>query len=89
MNQSASTLTGRTKIKIVLLGNQSVGKSSIIERYIKNVFEETANVHVLVRSPQSESIFWSKTSPIKTKTIGFNSGTLLDRKDLEPSSPTI
>lgn len=39
MNQSASTLTGKTKIKIVLLGNQSVGKSCIIERYVKNIFD--------------------------------------------------
>lgn len=30
MNNSVSTMNGKTKIKIVLLGNQSVGKSSII-----------------------------------------------------------
>lgn len=30
MNNSVSTMNGKTKLKIVLLGNQSVGKSSII-----------------------------------------------------------
>ena len=35
-NKSVSTLSGRTRIKIVLLGNQSVGKTCIIEKYIKN-----------------------------------------------------
>lgn len=39
-----STITGKTKIKIVFLGNQSVGKSSVIEKYIHDRFEETANV---------------------------------------------
>jgi len=39
MNHSVSTLTGKTKIKIVFLGNQSVGKSCIIEQYIHNRFD--------------------------------------------------
>jgi len=30
MNHSISTMTGKTKIKIVFLGAQNVGKSSII-----------------------------------------------------------
>ena len=37
-------MSGKTKIKIVFLGNQNVGKSSIIEKYVKDVFDETANV---------------------------------------------
>ena len=44
MNNSVSTMSGKTKIKIVFLGNQNVGKSSIIEKYVKDVFDETANV---------------------------------------------
>lgn len=44
MNRSISTMTGKTKIKIVFLGNQSVGKSSVIEKYVKDHFDETANV---------------------------------------------
>ena len=39
MNNSVSTMSGKIKIKIVLLGNQSVGKSCIIERYVKNHFD--------------------------------------------------
>lgn len=39
MNNSVSTMTGKTKIKIVLLGNQGVGKSCIIERYVKDHFD--------------------------------------------------
>ena len=38
MNQSVSTLTGKIKIKIVLLGTQAVGKSSVIEKYVYNRF---------------------------------------------------
>ena len=47
MNHSiSSTVTGKTKIKVVFLGGQSVGKSSIIEKYILDRFVETANVSV-------------------------------------------
>ena len=47
MNHSiSSTVTGKTKVKIVFLGGQSVGKSSIIEKYIHDRFEETANVSI-------------------------------------------
>jgi GTPase SAR1 family protein len=48
-------MTGKTKIKIVFLGSQSVGKSSIIEKYIHDRFEETANVFATLLSPQLES----------------------------------
>ena len=44
MNNSVSTVSGKTKIKIVLLGNQSVGKSCIIEKYINDKFDENSNV---------------------------------------------
>jgi GTPase SAR1 family protein len=39
MNNSVSTMTGKTKIKIVFLGNQSVGKSSVIEKYVHDKFD--------------------------------------------------
>lgn len=45
MSVSSSTVGGgRTKYKIIFLGDQSVGKSSIIEKYIKDRFEEGLNV---------------------------------------------
>lgn len=46
MNNSVSTMTGKTKIKIVLLGNQAVGKSSIIEKYVKDIFDDSSNVPI-------------------------------------------
>lgn len=39
-------MSGKTKLKIVLLGNQSVGKSSIIEKYVKDIFDESNNVPI-------------------------------------------
>jgi GTPase SAR1 family protein len=47
MNGSVSTISGKIKIKIVLLGNQSVGKSSIIDKYVNNKFDEAASVKQL------------------------------------------
>jgi GTPase SAR1 family protein len=44
MNHSISTMSGKTKLKIILLGNQNVGKTCIIDKYINDRFEETANV---------------------------------------------
>ena len=52
MNHSVSTMTGKTKIKIVFLGNQSVGKSSIIEKYIYDKFDESMNVNMYLFSQQ-------------------------------------
>lgn len=46
MNHSISTMSGKTKIKIVFLGDQSVGKSSIIEKYIHDKFDDASNVHL-------------------------------------------
>jgi GTPase SAR1 family protein len=36
MSKSASSLGGKTKHKLVLLGDQGTGKSSIIERFIND-----------------------------------------------------
>jgi GTPase SAR1 family protein len=58
MSVSSSTIGGgRTKYKIIFLGDQSVGKSSIIEKYIKDRFEEGLNVILPTLSQQSELIF--------------------------------
>ena len=65
MNSSIGTRTGRTKIKIALLGDQSVGKTSIIERFVKNVFDETPNVLCFISSRLWEWIFLFKTLLIK------------------------
>jgi GTPase SAR1 family protein len=44
MNHSISTMSGKTKLKVIFLGNQSVGKTCIIDKYINDRFEDTANV---------------------------------------------
>lgn len=51
MSDSISFSSNRNSIqkyKIVLVGDQNVGKSSIIARYIRNEFDPTKNV-VMVR----------------------------------------
>lgn len=45
MSVSSMTVGGKIKFKLVLLGDQHVGKSSIIDRFINDKFEETYNVH--------------------------------------------
>jgi GTPase SAR1 family protein len=49
MSDSISFSSNRNSIqkyKIVLVGDQNVGKSSIIARYIRNEFDPTKNVRV-------------------------------------------
>jgi GTPase SAR1 family protein len=52
MNSSsleASSISCNQKFKIVFLGDMSVGKSSIIERFMKGCFNEKHNVQCLVK----------------------------------------
>jgi GTPase SAR1 family protein len=44
MSLSSSTVGGKIKFKIVLLGDQHVGKTSIIERFINDRFENNYDV---------------------------------------------
>jgi GTPase SAR1 family protein len=77
MNHSISTMTGKTKIKIVFLGGQAVGKSSIIEKYIHDRFDDTANVRLPARSPPLASTFSPRTSRTRPRTTACSCGTLL------------
>ena len=81
MNHSISTMTGKTKLKIILLGNQGVGKSSIIDQYINNKFDDNYNVVFRSFSRLSESISLLKMSQSTPKLIDYNSGTLQVNKD--------
>ena len=47
-NRSISTTTGKTKIKIAFLGDQSVGKTCMIDRYVKDHFDETSHVKIFI-----------------------------------------
>lgn len=44
MSLSSSTASSKTKYKVVLLGDQQVGKTSIIDRFINDRFETSYNV---------------------------------------------
>jgi len=64
MNDQISFSSNRNsmqKFKVVLVGDQNVGKSSIIARYIRNEFDPTKNVKIISFSPLLESISFPKT----------------------------
>jgi GTPase SAR1 family protein len=46
MSLSSSTVSARIKYKLVLLGDQQVGKTSIIDRFINDRFETSYNVYL-------------------------------------------
>lgn len=52
MSLSSSTVGGKIKFKIVLLGDQHVGKTSIIERFINDRFENSYDVRMIVNDRQ-------------------------------------
>ena len=90
MNHSVSTMSGKTKVKVVFLGNQSVGKSSIIEKYIHDRFDENSNVqHSFILSLPSELIFWLRTYRMVVRTIECSFGIQLANSVSDLSSPVI
>lgn len=42
----------KSKYKIVLLGDQHVGKTAIINRFINNTYDQTYNVLILIKFRQ-------------------------------------
>lgn len=82
LNLSKGTIPPLLKYKIVFLGDQAVGKSSIINRFIYDIFDGNEHVFVTIPSDPPSALTSSlKTSSFKTKPFAFNSGTPLDRKD--------
>lgn len=55
--------------KVVMLGDQSVGKSSIINRYIKNQFSEAHHVQILVTQPTIGIDFLSRSITVGQRTV--------------------
>lgn len=77
------------KFKIVFIGDQAVGKSSIINRFIKDEFDTTHNVSLGSPSRQSESTSYQKTLISKIIAFDSSSGIQQGRKDSKVSSPDI
>jgi len=79
LNLSKGTIPPLLKYKIVFLGDQAVGKSSIINRFIYDIFD--GNEHVSsspLRDLPSESTLSPKTFFCKIKLFGCNFGILQD-----------
>lgn len=57
----SSSLTS-LKYKVVLLGDSGVGKSSIIDRFVKGEIDQQHQVILITRSPQSASTSSAGTS---------------------------
>ena len=92
MNDQISFSSNRNamqKFKVVLVGDQNVGKSSIIARYIRNEFDPTKNVSKFKFSQPSASILYLRTSQLLAKWYVCSCGILQDNKDSNPLSPAI
>lgn len=82
LNLSKGTIPPLLKYKIVFLGDQAVGKSSIINRFIYDIFDGNEHVHHTSFSDQlSVSISSRKTSSSKIKPFDFNYGIPQDSND--------
>jgi len=57
------------KFKIVFVGDQGVGKSSIISRFIKNEFDQSHNVPPWLPQPTVGIDFVSKNLSINDKSV--------------------
>jgi len=84
LNLSKGTIPPLLKYKIVFLGDQAVGKSSIINRFIYDIFDGNEHVYAYrLRGLQLESISFLKTSFSRIKRFVYNFGTLQAKKGLK------
>ena len=84
LNLSKGTIPPLLKYKIVFLGDQAVGKSSIINRFIYDIFD--GNEHVLykiLRDLLLALTLFRRTFSFKIKQSDCNFGILLVKKDLK------
>ncbi len=73
--------------KLLLIGNSSVGKSSLLLRFSDNIFSERYSITYSVSFQPSESISRSEPSSLGEVQLNFKSGTLLGRNDSRPLLP--
>jgi GTPase SAR1 family protein len=88
MSITSSTFGKRT-YKIVLLGDTSTGKTSIIDRFVNNKFEEKDNVLRLLGSPPLALTFSAKMWRTTVQLVASSSGTLPVKNAIDRSSPAI
>lgn len=71
--------------KLLLIGNSSVGKSSLLLRFSDNIFSERYIFYNKVSYQQLVSISKSELSKLEETLLSSKFGILLDNKDLKPS----
>lgn len=89
LNLTKGTIPPLLKYKIVFLGDQAVGKSSIINRFIYDIFD--GNEHVRTpscRDPPSASISSPRISSSRRRPSDCSFGIPPARNVSGPSSPT-
>lgn len=70
----------RKQFKVVLLGDSTVGKTSMIEQFVHSRFDIKEQVLPSSVSQPSESIFWAKTLQLRVKSADCSFGTAQDKK---------
>lgn len=58
-----------SKFKVVLVGDQNVGKTSIISRFIHDNFEQSSNVPAFITQPTVGIDFVTKTMQVDGETL--------------------
>jgi GTPase SAR1 family protein len=90
LNISKGSIPPLLKYKIVFLGDQAVGKSSIINRFIYDIFDGNEHVPSPPFSDQpSASTSSRKTSSFKIRPFAYNFGIQQDRNASKHSSQII
>ena len=72
------------KSKVVFVGDQSVGKTSVINRFIFDNYTGNEQVPLLLCSPPSESISFPRPSRSRIKRSEFNCGILPGNRGFIP-----
>lgn len=74
----------KTKIKVVFLGEQSTGKTSILTRYIQDKFEEGSGVHTALSRLRLVLTSWLRMFMWAIISLGCSCGIPQDRKGFAP-----